>query len=151
MRDIFTNSHYTITCYLLQNLFWMNNLFKVSFQLFWDVFLCSKTNYRCVQSAYISVDVAKCGQNFHKFTQYAHFLSVTKNDLSWLNNLFMVMFQLVRMSSYANNKLQMCSVNQHQCRRRRMLGKFAQIQPVHSHFDCYKNWLDLTEQSSHGN
>ena len=40
--------------------------------------------------------------------------------LSWLNNLN---FQLTRMSSYAKNKLQMCSVNQHQCRRRQMFGK----------------------------
>ena len=53
----------------------------------------------------ISVDVAKWGENFHKFTQYTHSLSVTKNDLSWLNNLVMVRFQLIRMSSYAKNKL----------------------------------------------
>ena len=40
-----------------------------------------------------------------------------KNDLSWLNNLFMVRFQLIRMSSYAQNKLEMCVVSQRQCRR----------------------------------
>ena len=79
-----------------------------------------KTNYRCVQSLNISVDVAKCVENVQKFTQFTHFLSVTKNDLSWLNNLFMANFQLSRMSSYAKNKLQMCSVTQHQCRRRQM-------------------------------
>ena len=44
--------------------------------------LMLRTNYRCVQSLKISVDVAKCGENVHKFTQFTHFLSVTKNDLS---------------------------------------------------------------------
>ena len=73
--------------------------------------LMLRTNYRCVQSPNISVDVAKCVEKFHKFTQYTHSLSVTKNDLSWLNNLFMVMFQLMRMSSYAKNKLQMFSTS----------------------------------------
>ena len=45
--------------------------------------LMLKTNYRCVQSLNISVDVAKCVENFHKFTQFTHFLTVPKNDLSW--------------------------------------------------------------------
>ena len=67
---------------------------------------------------------------------------VTKNDLSWLNNLFMVRFQLTMMFSYANNKLQMCSVTQHQCRRRQMWGKFSLIHPVHSLSVYYKKWLD---------
>ena len=61
-----------------------------------------RTNYRCVQSLNISVDVAKCLENVLKFTQFTHFLSVTKNDLSWLNNVVMARFQLNRMSSYAN-------------------------------------------------
>ena len=64
-----------------------------------------RTNYRCVQSTNINVDVAKFGENFRKFTQYTHFLSVTKNDFSWLYNLFIVRFQLLSMSSYAKNKL----------------------------------------------
>ena len=89
--------------------------------------LMLKTNYRCVQSLNISVDVAKCVENFHKFTQFTHFLSVTKSDLSWLNNLFMERFQLNRMSTYVKNKLQMCSVTQHQCRRRQMFGKCSHI------------------------
>ena len=62
-----------------------------------------KTNHRCVQSLNISVDVAKCVENVHKFTQIIHFFPLQKNDLSWLNNLFMARFQLNRMSSYANN------------------------------------------------
>ena len=78
----------------------------------------AKNKDRCVHSPSITVDVAKCGGYFPKFTQCTHFLSVTKNDLSGLNNLFTVRFQLIRMSSYAKNKLQMCSVTQHQCRRR---------------------------------
>ena len=53
-------------------------------------------------------------ENFHIFTQYTHYLSVIQNNLSWLNNLFMVSFQLISMSSYAKNKLQMCWVTQHQ-------------------------------------
>ena len=93
-----------------------------------------QTNYRCVQSMNISVDVAKCVENVQKFTQFTQFLSVTKNDLSWLNNLFMARFQLIRMSSYANNKLQMCSVTQHQCRWRQICGKCSQIHQVHSLF-----------------
>ena len=44
--------------------------------------LMLKTNYRCVQSLNISVDIAKCVENVHKFTQFTHFLSVTKKDLS---------------------------------------------------------------------
>ena len=93
-----------------------------------------RTNYRCVQSLNISVDVAKYVENVHKFTQFTHFLSVTKNDLSWLNNLFMARFQLISMSSYANNKLQMCSDTQHQCRWRQMCGKWSLIHQVHSLF-----------------
>ena len=85
--------------------FWiglLTSLFMVMFQLM-RIFV--RTNYRCVQSPNISLDVAKWGQKFHKYTQYSHYLSVIKNDLSWLNNLFMVRFQLKRMPSYAKNKL----------------------------------------------
>ena len=59
--------------------------------------LMLKTNYRSVQSLNISVDDAKCVENVHKSTKHTHFLSVTKNDLSWLNNLFMPNFQHTRM------------------------------------------------------
>ena len=74
-----------------------------------------KTNYKCVQLFNISVDVAKCVENVHTLIHYIHFWTVTKKDLSSLNNLFMAKFELIRMSSYAKNKLQMCSVSQHQC------------------------------------
>ena len=73
-------------------------------------------------------------ENIHKFIQYTHFLSVTKNDLSWLNNLFVASFQLIRMSSYAKNKPQMYSVTQHQCRWCQMWRKCSQIHKVHSLF-----------------
>ena len=91
-------------------------------------------------------------ENVHKFTQFTHFLSVTKHDLSWLNNLFMARFQLIRMSSYAKNKLQMCSVTQHQCRRRQMCGKCSQIHQEDSLLSVTKtNYrLVLIEQSIHG-
>ena len=81
--------------------------------------MCSVTQHQC-----------RCRQmcgKYSQFNQYTHFLSVTKNDLSWLNNLFMARFQLIRMSSYAKNKLQMCSVTQHQCRSCQMCGKCSQI------------------------
>ena len=106
-----------------------------------------RTNYRCVQSLNISVDIAKCVENVHTLIHYTHFWTVTKNDLSSLNNLFMAKFQLIRMSSNATNKLQMCSVTQQQCRRRQMCGKCSQIHPVHSLFVRYKKRLVLIEQS----
>ena len=109
-----------------------------------------RINYRCVQSLNISVDVAKCVENVHTVIHYTHFWTVTKNDLSSLNNLFMAKFQLIRMSSYAKNKLEMCSVTQHQCRCRQMCGKCTQIHPVHSLFVRYKKPLVLIEQSIHG-
>ena len=91
-----------------------------------------RTNYRCVQSLNISVDVAKCVENVHEFNQFTHFLSVTKSDLSWLKNLFMERFLLNRMSTYVKNKLQMCTVTQRQCRRRQMCGKCSHINSLHS-------------------
>ena len=63
--------------------------------------------------------------------------------LSWLNNLFMANFELSRMSSYANNKLQKYSVSQHQCRRCQMCGKCSQINSLHSLLDCYKKKICL--------
>ena len=97
-----------------------------------------KTNYRCVQSLNISVDVAKCVENVHKFTQFTHFLSVTKNDLSWLNNLFMERFLLSRMSTSVKNKLRMCWVTQHQCR----VWKMFTISPSTLTFCPYLSWLN---------
>ena len=112
--------------------------------------LTLRTNYRCVQSLNISVYFAKCVENVHTLIHYTHFLTVTKNDLSSLNNLFIAKFQLIRMSSYAKNKLEMCSVTQYHCRHRQMSGKYSQIHPVHSIFVRYKKRFVLIEQSSHG-
>ena len=143
MCKIFTNTHSTLAFCRLQknNLSWLNNLFLASFNSL-EFALMLITNYWCVQSLNISVDVAKCIDKFHKFTKNNHFLSVTKNDLSWLNNLFMARFPLMRMFSYAKNKLMMCSVNQHQCRRRQMCGKFSQFHEVHSRLSVTKNDLN---------
>ena len=105
--------------------------------------LMLRTNYRCVKSLIISVDGAKCVENVHKFTQFTHFLSVTKNDLSWLNNLCMARFLLIRMSTSVKNKLQMCSVTQHQCRRCQMCGNCSHINSLHSLLDCYKKMTCL--------
>ena len=66
-----------------------------------------RTNYRCVQSHNISVDVAKCLENVHTLIHYTHFGLLQKNDLSSLNNLFMERFLLNGMSTYVKNKLQM--------------------------------------------
>ena len=60
-------------------------------------------------------------------------------------------FILNRMCTYVKNKLQICSVTQHQCRRRQMFGKCSQIQFSYTHFlSCYKKRLVLIEQSIHG-
>ena len=87
-------------------------------------------------------------EKFHIFTKYTHFLSVIQNDLSWLNNLLMVNFQLISMSSYAKNKQQMCWVTQHQCRSRQM-WKIVTNSPSTLTFVCYKKLLVYTEQSIH--
>ena len=62
-----------------------------------------RTDNRCVASLNISVEVAKCGIFSQIHTEHS-LLSFTKNDLSRLNNLVMVSFQHIRMSSYAKNK-----------------------------------------------
>ena len=63
----------------------------------------------------------------------------------------MASFQLISMSSYAKNKLQMCSVTQHQCRRRQMCGKCSQIHQF-THFSSVPkttcpNWTIYSRQS----
>ena len=107
-----------------------------------------KTNYKCVRSPNISVDVAKCGEicsQIHSCT--FTFGSVTKKMtcLHWTIYSWQ-RFQLISLSSYAKNKLQLCSVTQHQCRCCQMCWNFSQIHPVHSLFICYTEWLVLTEQ-----
>ena len=83
-----------------------------------------RTNHRCFESLNISVEVAKCGK-YSQIHPVHSLLSVTKNDLSRLNNQFTVSFQLIRKSSYAKNKRQMCWVTQHQCRSRQMWKSFT--------------------------
>ena len=75
------------------------------------------TNYRCVESLNISVEVAKCGKFSQIHPEHSH-LSYSKNDSSRWKNLFKVSFQHIRMSSYPKNKQEMCCVTQHQCRSR---------------------------------
>ena len=144
---MFTNSPSTLT--FCPYLSWLNNLFMARFQLIRmssyaknKLQMCSVTQHQCRRRQ-------MCGirSQIHQFT---HFLSVIKNDLSWLNNLFMARLQLNRMSTYVRNKLQMCSVTLHECRRRRMCGKCSQIHPVHSLIVRYKKRLVLIEQSIHG-
>ena len=100
--------------------------------------LMIQTNYRCVQSVNIIGDVYKCVEMFATPPGTLTFCLY----LSWLNNLNC---QLTRMSSYAKNKLPMCSVNQHQCRRRQMFGKcyrFTQFTHFLSVTDNDLSWLN---------
>ena len=82
----------------------------------------TKNKHRCVCHSTSSRSRQMSWKLSHNclFTQYTHYLSVIQNDLSWLNNLFMVSFQLISMSTYAKNKLQMCCVTQHQSRSLQM-------------------------------
>ena len=103
--------------------------------------MCRVTQHQC--------NVAKCG----KYSQIhpVHWLFVYyKKKLSWLNNLFMVMFQLIKMSSYAKNKHQMCWVTQHQCRSRQMWKIFTNSPSTLTFCFLQKKWLVLPEQSIHG-
>ena len=84
-----------------------------------------RMNYRCVESMNISVEVSKMWKIFTNSPITLTFCLLQKNDLSWLNNLFMVSFQLIKISSYAKYKQQMCWVTQYHCRSRRMWNIFT--------------------------
>ena len=124
MWKIFTNSPRALTFVCYKNdLYWLNNPFMASF----NSFVCPlmlRTNNRCVESLNISVEIAKCGK-FSQIHPEHSLLSTTKNDSSRVNNLYMVSFQHIRMSSSAKKKQQMCSVTQHQCRSRQMWNIFT--------------------------
>ena len=141
--------HSLFVGYKKNDLSWLNNLFMARFQLnrmFTYVKnklqMCWVTQHQCIRCQ-------MCGKCSHINSLHSLWI-VTKNDLSSQNNLFMAKFQLIRMSSYAKNKLQMCSVTQHQCRRHQMCGKCSLIHPIHSLFVRYKKRLVLIEQSIHG-
>ena len=141
--------HSLLDCYK-KDLSSLNNLFMAKFQLIRmssypkkKLQMCSVMQHQCRRRQ-------MCGKFSHINSLHSLFWTVTKKDLSSLNNLFMAKFLLIRMSSYPKNKLQMCSVIQHQCRRRQMCGKCSQIQPVHSLFVRYKKRLVHIEQSIHG-
>ena len=98
--------------------------------------------------------VAKCAENFHKFTEYTHFLSVTKK---WLVLTEQSIHSIV--STHYDVllcKLQTTDVFRHSTsvgRRRQMCGKLSQIHTVHSLFECYKKsylWIDWTINSWYG-
>ena len=131
--------HSLFVCYK-NDLSWLNNLFMARFQLISMSYYAKNKLQMCS----VSHDQCKRCQNCGKFSQIhpvLSLLSVTKNDLYWLKNLFSASFELIRNSSYAKNKLQMCSVTQYQCRLRQMCGNFSLIHPVHSLFVCYKKCL----------
>ena len=102
-----------------------------------------RTNYRCVQSANISVDVAKCGQNSNSHPVHSLYICYRKWHVLTEKSIH-VMFQLMRMSSYAKNKLQMCSVSQNECRRRQMWANFHK-------FTLYTHFLSVSLVSIHCN
>ena len=148
MWKIFTNSLSTLTFYLLQKMTCLDRTIH-SWKPF-NSLVCPLTlrrNNRCVESVNISV-MSLNVENIHKFTQYTDYCLLQKR-LSRLNNLFMVMFQLIRMSSYAKNKQQMCWDTQHQYRSRQMWKIFTNS-PRALTFVCYKKWLAYTKQSIHG-
>ena len=125
MWKIFTNSPSTLTFCQLQKMTcpaWTIYSWQ-AFNLLVSPLLL-RTNYRCVESLNISVEVAKCGKFSQIHTLHSLFVYY-KNDQSCFKNLFVVMFQLTRMSSYAKNKLQMCWVTQRQCRCRQMWKIFT--------------------------
>ena len=113
--------------------------------------LMLKTNYRCVQSLNISVDVAKCVENVH----YIH--PVTLTFVRYKKRLVLIEqsihgkgFYLKGCPLTVKNKPQMCWVTQHQCIRCQICGKCSHINSLHSLLDCYKKWLVIIEQSIHG-
>ena len=129
---MFTKSPSALTFCLLQNItcvVWTIYSWQCS-----NSFGCPlmmQTNYRCVQLLNISVDVAKCVENVHKFTQFTHFCQLQKTTCpDWT----IYSWQGFNSLCYAKNKLQMCSVTQHQCRWRQMCRKCSQIHQVHSLF-----------------
>ena len=106
-----------------------------------------RTDNRCVASLNISVEAAKFGK-FSQILPEHSLLSVTKNDSSRLNNLFIVSFNtlgcllMLRTNNRCVESLNI-SVEVAKC------GKYSQIHPVHSLFVCYKELLDLLKQSIH--
>ena len=77
-EENFTNSPSALAFCLLQKMFCLGWT-SYSWQSFNSLVcpLMLRTNYWCVQSLNISVDVAKCVPDYHKFAHYTHFLSVT--------------------------------------------------------------------------
>ena len=118
------NSHFFDLC-TKNYLFW--TLFMEYFQHikdFWTTLLCN--NLMCWVTKHQHVASMSWNTSMNRlFTQTCHFSKKDKKWLSCLNNLFMVSFQLIRMSSYAKNKQQMCWVTQHQCRSRQIWKIFT--------------------------
>ena len=140
MWKIFTNSPSTLTFYLLQKMTCLD--WTIHSWLAFNSLVCPlmlRTKQQMCRVTQHQCNVTKCG----KYSQIhpVHWLFVYyKKKLSWLNNLFMVMFQFIRMSSYAKNKLQMCWVIEHQCRSRQMWKTFTNS-PRALTFVYYKKWL----------
>ena len=123
---MFTNPPSTLT--FCPYLSWLNNLFmpniqhtRMSSYAKNKLQMCWVTQHQCIRCQ-------MCG-NVDTLIHYIHFGLLQKMTGSSLNHLFMAKFQLMRMSTYAKNKLQMCAVTQHQCRRRQMCGKCSLIHP----------------------
>ena len=124
-------------------------LFMVSFQLI------SMSSYakNKLQMCWVTQHQRRSRQMWKIFTNSpssTHFCLLQKmTSLAWTINSWSC-FQLIRMSSYDKNKLQMYWVIQQQCRSRQMWKIFTNSPSKHSLFDCYKKWLVLPEQSIHG-
>ena len=140
MKNFHIFTKYTHYLSVIQNdLSWLNNLFVESFQLISMLSYAKNKHQMCwvPQHQYRSRQMCKI---FTNSLSTLTFCLLQKNDLSCLNNLFMVSFQHISMSSYAKNKQQMCRVTQHQCNVAKC-GKYSQIHPVHWLFVYYKKNL----------
>ena len=108
--------------------------------------LTLRTNYRCVQSLNISVDIAKWVENVHKFTQFTHFLSVTKTIcLDWTiyswQGFNSLVYPLMLITNYRCVRLINISVDEAKC-----------VENVHKSTKSthFLSVLVLIEQSIHG-
>ena len=136
MWKIFTNSLSTLTFYLLQK----NDLSCTEQSIHGKFQLISMSSYAKNKQQMCRVtqhqcNVAKCGKYSQIHPVHWLFVYYKKNYLLWLNNLFMVMFQLKGCSLSAKNKLQISLSHWHQCRSLSFkCGKYSQIHPVHFTF-----------------
>ena len=109
-----------------------------------------RSDYRCVESFNVSVEVAKCGKFSQIHPIHSLFVCYYKKWPVLTEQSIHGKFQLISMSSYAKNKQQMCRVTQH------CSVMSPNVLNIHK-FTQYTDYLSITkkvvmtEQSIHGN